>query len=101
MGRFTITSKAREDLKDIGRYTKRIWGRAKRIEYLDLLRSRMRDLAQGKLSGRVCYDISGFPWSSHVGRHVIFYRPASSQDGIEVLRVLHDAMDFPKHFEKN
>ena len=67
MDKFTITSRAREDLKDIGRYTKRIWGRAKRIEYLDLLRSRMRDLANGKLSGRRCYDIAGFPWSSHVG----------------------------------
>jgi len=101
MGKFTITSRAREDLKEIGRYTKRIWGRAKRIEYLDLLRSRMRDLADGKLSGRKCFGIPGVPWSSHIDRHVIFYRPTSSRDEIEILRVLYDGMDFPRHFEPN
>ncbi|NIR47814.1 type II toxin-antitoxin system RelE/ParE family toxin [candidate division KSB1 bacterium] len=35
--------------------------------------------------------------SYHCGRHVIFYRKAKK--GIEIIRVLHDSMDFPRHFK--
>jgi toxin ParE1/3/4 len=52
-------------------------------------------LAHQPAFGRKRNDLSGAPTSFHEGRHVIFYRPTS--EGIEVLRVLHDAMDFSRH----
>ena len=32
----------------------------------------------------------------HEGRHLIFYREAGDQ--IEIIRILHDRMDFRRHF---
>ncbi len=34
---------------------------------------------------------------SHVGRHLIFYRPVVG--GIEVIRILHDSMDVDRHLQ--
>ncbi|MGH7598441.1 MAG: type II toxin-antitoxin system RelE/ParE family toxin [bacterium] len=99
MPQVKLTIKAREDIKEIGRYTGQKWGRAKRIDYLRQLRVRMRDLGEGRITGRPRHDLPGSPWNSHVGRHVIFYHPVA--DGIEVVRVLYDAMDFPRHFKPN
>ncbi len=47
--------------------------------------------------GRKREEIIGTPYSYHEGRHVIFYR--TTTEGIELMRVLHDAMDFPRHFK--
>jgi toxin ParE1/3/4 len=57
----------------------------------------MNVLADHPARGRKRFDLPGVPMSFHEGKHVIFYRP--TKEGIEVLRVLHDAMDFPRHFE--
>lgn len=97
MKKFTITPKARADLKDISRYTDKTWGRQQRFTYLKQLHDRFALLADRPQSGRKRDEILGSPYSYHEGRHVIFYR--STTDGTEILRVLHDAMDFSRHFK--
>jgi toxin ParE1/3/4 len=42
------------------------------------------------------YELAGSPMSYHCERYMIFYRIAD--EGIEIIRVLHDSMDFPRHF---
>ena len=95
MPKYILSSRADSDLEEIWDYTDRTWGRIQAHTYLTQLESRMIALAHHPTAGRKRYDLPGTPMSYHEGRHIIFYRPAS--EGIEVLRVLHDAMDFLKH----
>jgi len=97
MKKATISPKARADLRDIGRYTDKQWGREQRFNYIKRLQERFSYLADKPHMGRKREEITGSPYSFHEGRHVIFYRTIA--EGIEVLRILHDAMDFPRHFE--
>jgi toxin ParE1/3/4 len=92
----TITPIARSDLIDISRYTDKKWGRPQRFKYVKQLKDRFSYLADNPHIGRKRGEIFGSHYSYHEGRHVIFYRITS--EGIEILRVLHDSMDFPRHF---
>ncbi len=97
MKKVTITPKARADLRDISRYTDKKWGRQQRFNYIKQLKDRFSYLANQPQMGRKRDEIIGSPYSYHEGRHVIFYR--TTAEGIEIIRVLHDSMDFPKHFK--
>jgi len=92
----TITPIARSDLREISRYTDKKWGRQQRFKYLKQLKDRFYYLADNPQIGSKRDEIIGSPYSYHEGRHVIFYR--TTAEGIEILRVLHDSMDFPRHF---
>ena len=59
--------------------------------------SRFPTLASMPHMGRHREDLSARLRSFPVGNYVIFYRPTDS--GIEVVRVLHGARDFPPLFE--
>jgi toxin ParE1/3/4 len=93
----TITPQARSDLKDISHYTDKNWGRQQRLKYIELLKDRFSFLAENPQIGKKREEIIGSPLSYHEGKHVIFYR--TTGQGIEILRVLHDSMDFPHHFK--
>jgi len=97
MPTYILTSRADGDLEEIWDYTEQTWSRIQARIYLTKLENRMIALAQHPTAGRKRYDLPGEPMSFHEGRHVIFYRP--TQEGIEIIRVLHDAMDFPRHLE--
>jgi toxin ParE1/3/4 len=97
MKKFLITPKARADLRDISRYTDKKWGRQQRFNYIKQLQDRFSYLANKPQRGKKRDEIIGSPYSYHEGRHVIFYRITSA--GIEIMRVLHDSMDFPRHFK--
>jgi plasmid stabilization system protein ParE len=45
--------------------------------------------------GRLRTDLKPRYRSLKAGRHIIFYREIA--DGIEVIRILHEAMDLPDH----
>ncbi|MCL4706004.1 type II toxin-antitoxin system RelE/ParE family toxin [bacterium] len=97
MKKVSITPKTRADLRDISRYTDQKWGRQQRFKYLKQLGDCFAFLAETPQMGKKRDEIVGAPFSYHEGRHVIFYR--ATAEGIEILRVLHDAMDFPRHFK--
>jgi len=93
----TITSIARSDLKEISRYTDKQWGRQQRFKYLKQLKDRFFYLADNPQIGSKRDEIISSPYSYHEGRHVIFYR--TTAEGIAILRVLHDSMDFLRYFQ--
>jgi len=68
MPNFKITPRARDDLKKIGRYTQRQWGKSQRNTYL----------------------------SYPQGQHVIFY--LIGQGYIEIVGVVHKEMDIVSYF---
>ncbi|WP_295044951.1 type II toxin-antitoxin system RelE/ParE family toxin [uncultured Paracoccus sp.] len=96
MPELLISSLAREDLKEIGRYTQQNWGIRQRNSYLRAFSAKFDDIRNGVAAGQQRPDIRPGLLSIPCNRHVIFFRrnPARS---VEILRILHQRMDFHRH----
>ena len=98
MAEIIISPTAKRELREIGIYTEKQWGRQQRQQYVARLNNRVLKSAEHPTYGRQRHNLPGAPYSYHEGRHVIFYRIVPN--GIEVIRVLHDAVDFPRRFSR-
>lgn len=92
----TLAPLARADIKDIGRFSQKTWGVAQRDSYLRSLAATFERLRTGEVAGRARPDIRGGLLCYPSNRHVIFFR-RHSQGHVEILRVLHERMDFQRH----
>ena len=92
MATFSLTRKAKADLKSIAAYTQRKWGKDQRRIYAKQFDDSFHMLANTPDAGTVCdYIKEGyrkFPCSSHI----VFYR-SLEQSEIEIIRILHKRMD--------
>jgi len=95
MPKFKISAKALDDLKSIGRYTSRKWGKTQRNKYLEMIDGSFQTISHQPELGMTCNDIKPGYKKYHVGRHLIFYRQKS--DYVEIIRILHDSMDIIRH----
>jgi len=95
MAEYRLTPAAERDLESIWRYTFRQWGVAQADRYIDFLTTTFAELADSPRMAPACDHIRpGYRrWS--VERHMIYFRV--TDDGISVIRVLHDRMDAPRH----
>lgn len=92
MPSFTLTNRAKADLKEIALYTQEQWGRDQRNEYLSMLDVCFHQLAANPLKGKDCSDIRNGYRKLIAGSHVIFYRQMLN-NSIEIVRILHGRMD--------
>lgn len=96
-GSFTLTRKAKEDLKSIAAYTQKKWGRDQRRIYAKQFDDVFHMLADNPDIGTSCDYIkkrySKFPNASHI----IFYRTLKTKQ-IEIVRILHKRMDAHSRF---
>jgi len=92
MPSFTLTQKALADLKEIGRYTQKEWGRQQRGIYLTMLDTCFQQLADDPLKGKDCSEIRIGYRKRVAGSHIIFYRKVS-EGAVEIVRILHGSMD--------
>lgn len=87
---------AREDVKEIGRFTQKRWGVPQRDSYLGGLAAIFERLRTGEIAGRARSDIRDglrcYPYT----RHMIFFRRGVQGD-VEILHILHERMDFERH----
>lgn len=97
MSGFVLTEKALNDLREIGRYTERTWGREQRNRYLLMLDQCFHNLAAAPQRGRDGRAIRADYRKYQAGKHLIFYR-ILTPDQIEIVRVLHECMDVEHHF---
>ena len=95
MGAFTLTNKARADLKSIATFTQRKWGKKQRRFYTLQFDDAFHALADTPTLGKKCDFIKQGYRKFHVGSHIAFYRSIDSSE-IEVVRILHKRMDI-KH----
>ncbi len=95
MGRIGLRPRAQLDLGEIAAFTEEKWGAAQRRRYLALLADAMKTLAIDPTRGRLREEIGFDCRSLRTGRHVVFYRIV--EGGIDVVRILHDAMDPALH----
>lgn len=97
MASYKLTLQAEIDIEDIWEFTNSRWDKTQAHTYLNKLEKRFIELVNSPDIGKQRYELKGSPMSSHCGRHVIFYRKA--KQGIEIIRILHDSMDFPQHLK--
>lgn len=105
--RVRLAAAAEADVRDIVLWTARRFGEAQARAYADTPSRAIRVLAEGPAvpGARRREDIANGIMALHVarggrkGRHVVLYRVAApvSPPAIDVLRVLHDAMDLSRH----
>ena len=91
MAAFRLTKKAKADLRVIGQYTQKTWGREQRNRYLTMLDHSFQELAETPQKGRSCDEIKPGYRKYQAGRHLIFYR--QEEGGIAIIRILHERMD--------
>ena len=89
---FTLTKKARADLKSISVYTQRKWGKEQRKIYARQFDDAFHMLSKTLSAGYKCDFIKQGYRKSPVNSHIVFYH-SISQSEIEVVRILHKRMD--------
>lgn len=102
-----LTAAAAADFQDIVRWTAEQFGESQARAYSKTLSAAIEALADGPtiIGAKPRDDIAKAVHALHVapnahrGRHFVMFRVAGDQDRplIEVLRLLHDAMDLPRH----
>lgn len=102
-----LTAAAETDFRDILRWTLEQFGEAQARIYAETLSTALETLAAGPtvIGAKARNDIAKGLFTLHVarhgrkGRHFVMFRIGHDQDRkvIEVLRLLHDVMDLPRH----
>ncbi len=91
-----VTPRARDDIKNIGRYTEQTWNKTQRNRYLKNIDARLKWLAENPQLGKhrpdICEGYHSFP----EGQHVIFYLVGSNT--IDVIGIPHKEMDIISYF---
>lgn len=96
MPEYRLTRLADADIVGIWQYTYQTWGKQQADRYLRQLERRFIDLAQNPAKGSPREELFSSCRIYPEGKHLIFYR--SSDNGIEVVRVLHERMNVPQYF---
>ncbi len=96
------TPQAEEDILDVLRHTLQRWGPSKYWEYRDLIEDAYCDILADpscggvKVAARPAIRGRRISQPGRRARHIVFYR-ISSKSEVEVVRFLHEAMDFERH----
>jgi toxin ParE1/3/4 len=95
MGDYRLAPAAERDLEEIWRYGRDQWGADQADRYADQLIGAFEALARSPHTAPACDHIRRGYRRHMVGRHVIYLR--LSDQGIVVVRILHDRMDSSRH----
>lgn len=99
MGSFTLTQKARADLKSIAIYTQRKWGKEQRRIYTRQFDDSFKMLSETPSVGHKCDFIKQGYRKFPVTSHIVFYH-RKNQSEIEIIRILHKRMDAKRVLKK-
>ena len=90
-----ITQAAMEDLRSTRAYTLETWGAEQEQHYLDRIWARFEMIGHYPERHRQRPDLFPGCRIATEGKHVILFRADAEQ--LEIVRVLHAAMDFKRH----
>jgi toxin ParE1/3/4 len=97
MKKCIFSSEAIADLNSIWTYTAEEWSVAQANKYYRMLVSACNDIISAKRISHTYNEIYEGLFGLRIGRHIIFY--IYKEDGnILIVRILHEAMDFKRHF---
>jgi toxin ParE1/3/4 len=92
---YKLTPRARADIEQIWDYTLSRWGVDQADKYLRQIAEAMALVGGDPARGRACDEVRAGYRKYAAGAHVLFYRP--TQNGVTVVRILHQRMDFQRH----
>lgn len=98
MKTFTLTKKARADLKSIFTFTQRKWGREQRRIYARQFDDAFHILSKTPTVGNKCDFIKPGYRKFPITSHIVFYH-SINQSAIEIVRILHKRMDAKTQFK--
>ena len=87
--------RANADLEDITDYTARTWGAQQAKTYIREIRSQIEGIAAGDVIGQPLQVSRSGMFKCRVNRHLIIFEEVD--DTIFIVRILHEAMDIPRH----
>ncbi len=93
---YRVTPRARDDLKSIGLFTTKTWGKQQRDNYLRNLDKRFQWLAENPYLGKPRPDIHEGYYCFPQGSHLVFY--ILSDVGIDIIGEPHQHMDIAYFF---
>lgn len=89
--KYKLTPAARNDIKQIWRYSVETWGEKQATVYMTQLETRFDELAENPLLGRARPDVEQGYRSLSSDKHIIFY--TISGDIVEIIGIPHASMD--------
>ncbi len=95
VGGFRLTPAAQRDLSSIWDYTVESWGAGQAETYVLEIRGAIERIAELPDRGRTVDDIRGGYRRYAIGSHLIFF--VESDEGVDVIRILHQRMDPTRH----
>ncbi len=93
---YRITPRSQQDLKAIGRYTLKTWGRKQRDSYLRTMERRFEWLAESPEVGQHRLDVHEDYYSYFQGSHVVFY--LIREGGIDIIGIPQQRIDILNYF---
>ena len=87
--------RAKTDLEDITDYTARTWGAHQAKKYLQAIRTQIKGIANGDIISQPLQVARTGMFKCRVNRHFIIFEETDNQ--IRIIRILHEAMDVPRH----
>lgn len=95
MSQVVLSPKAKSDLGGIWDYTLEKWGVEQAEKYVRELWEEIKRQARDHSTSTGISDVRPGYRKKRSGSHVIFFRLI--EDGIDVIRILHQRMDFDRH----
>ena len=92
MSAFTLTRRAKSDLKAIAKFAEKRWGQAQRNIYIKQFDDTFHMLADTPKVGKSCDFIIKNYLKFPQGNHIIFYK-TTSDGAVKIVRILHKNMD--------
>lgn len=93
--KYKISHEAKRDIENIWLYTLNEWSIQAADRYVRSIMDEILYVADHPNSGTDCSEIRQGYYKARVQSHFIFYR--FNNDTIEVVRVLHQQRDIPRH----
>lgn len=93
---YRLSPLAESDLEEIWLYTFHRWSLGQADEYHRAIIKAVEGLASGSNVWQKTTVREGY-WKYPVGRHVIFFR--NPEGFLDVIRILHQAMDMERHLD--
>lgn len=94
MTRQLLSPRAQQDLDEIWDFSAERWGEDQADAYVRAIWAAVKIVSEDPRRGQEC-DVRAGYLKYGVGRHVLFYKRI--MDGVEVIRILHERMDFGRH----
>ena len=95
-GRIILSPRAHGDMDEIWTHTVKHWGIDQAEFYIRQIGRDIDAVAAKPAIGRACPELRAGYHKYPSGSHVLFYRLIDG--GIDAVRILHDRMDFRRHF---